>query len=143
MSSVRLATLLACNTSKTSVGWGRDTDNFTRRVMTLGRCCATAGPAPEGHQSNRTPHSSNTLLTLNAMGEVHQTAPTQQETQCWTPLTCVQTADRQVVDGRVVTHSLQIGVECSEGLGTFPEVELKAPDTLALGQHVRHTNPLQ
>ena len=67
----------------------------------------------------------------------------QQETQCWTPLTCVQTADRQVVDGWTVTHSLHPGVECSEGLGTFVEVELKAPDTLALGQHVRHTDPLQ
>ena len=77
------------------------------------------------------------------MGEVHQTAPTQQETQCWTPLTCIQTADRQVVDGGAVTHSLHTGVECSEGLRTFPEVELKAPDTLALGQHVRHTDPLQ
>ena len=68
---------------------------------------------------------------------------TQQETQCWTPLTCVQTADRQVVDGWTVTHSLHPVVECSEGLGTFVEVELKAPDTLALGQHVRHTDPLQ
>ena len=67
----------------------------------------------------------------------------QQETQCWTPLTCVQTADRQVVDGWTVAHSLHPVVECSEGLGTFVEVELKAPDTLALGQHVSHTDPLQ
>ena len=67
----------------------------------------------------------------------------QQETQCWTPLTCVQTADRQVVDGWTVTHSLHPVVECSEGLGTFVKVELKAPDTLALGQDVRHTDLLQ
>ena len=68
---------------------------------------------------------------------------TQQETQCWTPLTFVQTADGQVLDGWTVTHSLHPVVECSEGLGTFVEVELKAPDTPALGQHVRHTDPLQ
>ncbi len=68
---------------------------------------------------------------------------TQQETQCWTPLTCVQTADGQVVDGWTVMHSLHPVLECSEGLGTFVEVELKAPDTLALGQLVRHTDPLQ
>ena len=136
MTSVRLATLLSCNDSKTSVGSGRDTDNFTRRPITLGRSCATTGPAPEGHQSNRTPHSSNTLLTLNAMGEVHKLYHT-------TPLTCVQTADRQVVNGWTVAHSLHPVVECSEGLGTCIEVELKAPDTLALGQHVRHTDFLQ
>ena len=104
-------------TSKTSVGSGRN--NFTKQPTTLGRSCTTAGPAPKRHQSNRTPHSSNTLLTFMAMEEVRQTAPTQQETQYRTPLTCFQTADRQVVDGWAATHSLHTVVECSEGLRTF------------------------
>ena len=76
-------------------------------------------------------------------GRMAPNCTTQQETQCWTPLTCVQTADRQVVDGWTPAQSLQTVAQGSEGLLAFVQVQLKGPDSSALAQQVRHTNQLR
>ena len=68
---------------------------------------------------------------------------TQQEAQCWTPLTCVQTADGHVLDGWTPAQSLQTVAQGSEGLRAFVQVQLKGPDSSALAQQVRHANQLR
>ena len=68
---------------------------------------------------------------------------TQQETQCWTPLTCIQTADGHILNGWTPAQSLQTVAQGSEGLWAFVQVQLKGPDSSALAQQVRHTNQLR
>ena len=68
---------------------------------------------------------------------------TQQETQCWTPLTCVQTADQHVLNGWTPAQSLQTVAQGSEGLWAFVQVQLKGPDSSALAQQARHANQLR
>ena len=135
----------AVYTISTSVGSGRVTVNFTRRPTTLGRSCATAGPAAKMVTTEN--YSWKILLALPCQlikrDVHHKQAPTQQETQCWTPLICIQTANWQTFNGWTVTRSLQHS--CWEHWWTrgFVEVQLKGSDALALAQQVRHTNPLQ
>ena len=68
---------------------------------------------------------------------------TQQETQCCTPLTCVQTADGHVLNGWTPAQSLQTVAQGSEGLWAFVQVQLKEPDSSALAQQGRHANQLR